>query len=466
MSILQNPKIRIAAIAVGVILISVALYLAYNYLGSGTETATDLNQPIEITGETTQTEGGWLNKAMIVLGIIFLAAFVGVLIYAFFIYIPFNLYLRARMSNVQITPMDMAKMKFQKVAVTEVVELLIKAHEAGLIIAHHDLVSVYLAGGKMDKIIYALISAHNANLKLSLAELVNQYLAKVDIDLVVMLLTKAKNAGLDLSLNSLSQYYLAKINISELVDVAIRAKEAKLGVGIDTLVSHAQGGGNILRVVNAVIAANNADNELEMSDKLNLNWGVAANIDLSGINVGDAVNDAINFKVIETTGVTAVALDGVQLTMKVKVTIRPKIRKIIRGAGEETIVARINENIVSVIGSTDTHYEILRNPFIIADKVEEKKFLFEDTAYDVKSIDLSNIVVGKDIHAELEVERSRAAAERAKAEVIKAEEEVQKAMADAFREGNFSIEDYLKMKNMKADTGMRESLIPRQRSND
>ncbi len=143
--------------------------------------------------------------------------------------------------------------------------------------------------------------------------------------------------------------------------------------------------------------------------------------------------------------------------MKLKLTLRAYIPNIIGGAKEETVLARVNEALVTTIGQSDTHYDVLENPYELADKVEKLNHS-EGTAFEILSVDVSDISVGKDIHSELKLERAHAEAEMAKADVIRAEEKVQKAMAAAFIDGNLSIQGYHKMMNTEADTKMRESL--------
>ncbi len=444
-----------------------------------------------------------------------------IVISIFLWYSNVNLWLRAMASNVKIALHELALIRYKDVPPEFIVNIQIKAKEAGLDLDQKNLVAIFLAEEEgvakstVEKVANIMIKAHNAGLELKLDHVIKHVLAKVEVEKIVDVLILAHNSHISIELNKLVEFYLAGINVKELVENYIKAhsahlisttiqelshlhhahvnisqlvsamiiaKEGGLIYGVNKsykelsekekdeikkseksfqqkLVEHYHSGGKILNVVNAVVSAKNADMELEDNTrKLELNFEAAANIDLAGINIEEAVKDAIQFKVVQTDPISAYAADGIQLTMRCKVTIRPRIRKIIKGAGEETILARINEGIVSQIGLTPTHRIILENPYKLADEVEKKTALFEDTAYDVISIDISDIQVGKDIEAELKTLRAKANYEEERVRHLMIEAEVQKAMADAFRDGTFSIKDYHKLKNMEADTIMREAI--------
>ena len=381
-----------------------------------------------------------------------------------------------------------------KKAVEKICNVMIKAHSANLEIKLKEVVKHTLASVDVEKIVDVSILAHNSHIDIELNKLVEYHLAHIKVKELVETYIKATSTHLiSVTLDKLVHLHHAHIDIAKLIDAMIIANDGGLvytppqpkqheeehkkeehdSHGHDKvdpaikvaeekfmkkLVAHYHSGGKILNVVNAVVAAKNADKELGEIKKMRLTFKTAANIDLAGIDIEAAVRDAIHFKVVDTEKISAYAADGIQLTMKCKVTIRPKISMIIKGAGEETILARINEGLVSEIGLTQTHREILKSPYLLANKVESKKELFEDTAYDIISIDISNIEVGKDIEAELKTLRAKANYEEERVRHLKIESEVQKAMADAFRDGTFSIHDYHKMKNMEADTEMREAL--------
>jgi uncharacterized protein YqfA (UPF0365 family) len=256
-----------------------------------------------------------------------------------------------------------------------------------------------------------------------------------------------------------------------IVTSKIMAVKAGLDFSTDSLESHYLAGGNVSRVVQALIAADKANIELEFNR--------AAAIDLAGRDVLQAVQMSVNPKVIETPLVAAMAKDGIQLKAVSRVTVRANIERLVGGAGEETILARVGEGIVTTIGSADTHKMVLENPDMISKRVLEKG-LDAGTAYEILSIDIADVDVGKNIGAELETDRAeadkkiaqakaeerramafaveqemRARVQEMRAKVVEAEARVPLAMAIAFKEGNLGIMDYYRMKNIEADTQMR-----------
>lgn len=259
-----------------------------------------------------------------------------------------------------------------------------------------------------------------------------------------------------------------------IVESKIMAVKAGLEIGSDDLESHYLAGGNVLRVVQALIAADKAN--------IPLPFKRAAAIDLAGRNVLEAVQMSVNPKVIETPRVAAMAKDGIQLTAITRVTVRANIDRLVGGAGEETVLARVGEGIVTTIGSANNHKQVLENPDSISKRVLEKG-LDAGTAFEILSIDIADVDVGKNIGAELETDRAEAdkkiaqakaeerramaiAAEQEmmarvqemRAKVVEAEAQVPMAMAEAFRSGNLGIMDYYRMKNIAADTKMRDTL--------
>jgi len=259
-----------------------------------------------------------------------------------------------------------------------------------------------------------------------------------------------------------------------IVEARIMAVKAGLEVSPNDLESHFLAGGNVLRVVQALIAADKANIELSFNR--------AAAIDLAGRNVLEAVQMSVNPKVIETPLVAAVAKDGIQLKAISRVTVRANIDRLVGGAGEETILARVGEGIVTTIGSADSHKHVLENPDTISKRVLAKG-LDAGTAYEILSIDIADVDVGKNIGAELETDRAeadkkiaqakaeerrvmaiaaeqemKARVEQMRAKVVAAEAEVPLAMAEAFRKGNLGIMDYYRMKNIMADTAMRNKI--------
>lgn len=260
-----------------------------------------------------------------------------------------------------------------------------------------------------------------------------------------------------------------------IVTSKIMAVKAGLEFSTDSLESHFLAGGNVSRVVQALIAADKANIELEFNR--------AAAIDLAGRDVLQAVQMSVNPKVIETPMVAAMAKDGIQLKAISRVTVRANIDRLVGGAGEETILARVGEGIVTTIGSADTHKMVLENPDMISKRVLEKG-LDAGTAYEILSIDIADVDVGKNIGAELETDRAeadkkiaqakaeerramafaveqemRARVEEMRAKVVEAEARVPLAMAIAFKEGNLGVMDYYRMKNIMADTQMRDKIV-------
>ncbi|MBT3312272.1 MAG: flotillin-like protein FloA [Desulfobacterales bacterium] len=259
-----------------------------------------------------------------------------------------------------------------------------------------------------------------------------------------------------------------------IVESKIMAVKAGIDISTDELESHYLAGGNVSRVIQSLIAADKA--------KIELDFNRSAAIDLAGRDVLEAVQMSVNPKVIETPPVTAMAKDGIQLRALSRVTVRANIDRLVGGAGEDTVLARVGEGIVSTIGSAKTHKEVLENPDMISQTVLSKG-LDSGTAYEILSIDIADVDVGKNIGADLETDRAeadkkiaqakaeerramahaveqemRAKVQEMRARVVEAEAEVPLAMAEAFRQGNLGIMDYYRMKNIMADTQMRDSI--------
>ncbi|HOZ18914.1 MAG TPA: flotillin-like protein FloA, partial [Bacteroidales bacterium] len=282
----------------------------------------------------------------------------------------------------------------------------------------------------------ALISG----VRVSLIQLVLMRWRKVPPSTIVMAMITGTKAGLKLDVNALEAHYLAK--------------------------------GNIIKVVNALISADKAN--------IPLDFKMAAAIDLAGRDVFEAVQMSVNPRVINTPPVSAVAKDGIQLIAKARVTVRANIKQLVGGAGEETVLARVGEGIVSSIGSASSHKSVLENPDYIS-KVVLDKGLDSGTAFEILSIDIADIDVGKNIGAVLQMDQANADkniaqaraeerramavaleqekiadAQEARAKVILAEAEIPLAIAEAFRKGNLGIMDYYRLKNIQADTNMRD----------
>ncbi len=280
--------------------------------------------------------------------------------------------------------------------------------------------------------------------------------------------------GVRISLVQLIFMRWRKVPPAIIVNAMINSKKAGLNLSSDLLEAHYLAGGHVRSVVNALISADKAN--------IALDFNTATAIDLAGRDVLDAVQMSVNPKVLDTPSVAAVASNGIQLIVKARVTVRANIRQLVGGAGEETILARVGEGIVTAIGSAKTHAEVLENPDSIS-KLVLSKGLDTGTAFEILSIDIADIDVGKNIGAQLQIDQAnadkniaqakaeerramaiaveqemKAKAQEMRAKVIEAEAEVPMAMSEAFRKGNLGIMDYYKMQNIKADTEMRESI--------
>ena len=286
------------------------------------------------------------------------------------------------------------------------------------------------------------VSAKAANVRVSLANLVGMRLRKVKPAAIVLPLIKATKAGIELEIAKLEAHLLA--------------------------------GGNVDRVVDALIAAERAGIALDFSR--------AAAIDLAGRDVRQAVMVSVTPKVITTAPIAAMAKDGIQVVVTARVTVRANIDRLVGGAGEGTIIARVGEGIVSTVGSSASHKDVLENPDSIS-KTVLSKGLDAGTSFEILSIDIADVDVGRNIGAELQIDRAeadkniaqakaeerramavakeqemKAKVQEMHAKVVEAEAEVPLAMAEAFRNGNFGVMDYYKMMNIKADTAMRETI--------
>ncbi len=282
-------------------------------------------------------------------------------------------------------------------------------------------------------------------------------------------------SGVRISLLQLILMRWRKVPPNIIVRAMIEAHKAGLGeIKRDELEAHYLAGGHVEKVVHALVSAAKANIELSFQ--------MATAIDLAGRDVLEAVQMSVNPKVIDTPPVAAVAKDGIQLIAKARVTVRASIKQLVGGAGEETVLARVGEGIVSSIGSADSHKAVLENPDSIS-KVVLEKGLDAGTAFEILSIDIADVDIGKNIGAQLQMDQAEAdkniaqakaeerramavaveqemlaKAQEARAKVIEAEVEIPLAMADSFRKGKLGIMDYYKFQNIQSDTDMRESI--------
>ena len=288
------------------------------------------------------------------------------------------------------------------------------------------------------------------------------------------LFISARASGVKVGILQLVGMRIRKVIPSRIVNPLIKATKAGLNVSINKLEAHYLAGGNVDRVINALIAAQRAG--------IPLDFEKACAIDLAGRDVLNAVQMSVNPKVIETPVIAAIAKDGIELRAKARVTVRANIDRLVGGSGEETIIARIGEGIVTTVGSSKTHKDVLENPDLISQTVLNKG-LDAGTAFEILSIDIADVDVGRNVGAQLQIDQAEAdkriaqakAEERRamavaqeqenkaevqgmRARVIEAEAEVPRAIAAAFREGKLGVMDYYNMQNVISDTKMRDSI--------
>ena len=281
-------------------------------------------------------------------------------------------------------------------------------------------------------------------------------------------------AGVNVSLVSLVAMKLRRVPPNQIILPLIKADKAGIDVEQNQLEAHYLAGGNVDRVVDALIAADKA--------RIELPFDRAAAIDLAGRDVLDAVKVSVNPRVIQTPNVSAVAKDGIELISTARVTVRANLERLVGGAGEETIIARVGEGIVSSIGSTNSHKNVLENPDTIS-KTVLAKGLDSGTAFEILSIDIADVNVGRNIGAQLQTDQAeadkqvaqakaeerramavaaeqenRAKVEEMRAKVTEAEADVPRAIAEAFRSGNLGIMDYYNLRNIESDTDMRNNI--------
>lgn len=292
--------------------------------------------------------------------------------------------------------------------------------------------------------------------------------------LPIPLWLSAKFANVHISLMQLLFMRFRRVPPSVIVNAMVTATKAGIPVQRDLLEAHYLAGGNIAKVVRALISADKAN--------IQLDFKAATAIDLAGRDVFEAVQLSVNPKVIESPAVTAVAKDGIQLITKARVTVRANIKQLVGGAGEETILARVGEGIVTSIGSAESHKSVMENPDTIS-KVVLAKGLDSGTAFEILSIDIADIDIGKNIGASLQMDQAnadkniaqakaeerramaialeqemKAKAQEARAKVIEAEAQIPLAMSEAFKNGQLGVMDYYKMQNIQSDTSMRDSI--------
>ena len=300
------------------------------------------------------------------------------------------------------------------------------------------------------------------------------FLAFIFTFIPVGLWISALAAGVKIGLMTLIGMRLRRVIPGRIVGPLIKAEKAGMQVNVNKLEAHYLAGGNVDRVVDALIAAERAN--------IPLPFERAAAIDLAGRNVLEAVQMSVNPKVIETPSISGVAKDGIEVKVRARVTVRANIERLVGGAGEETIIARVGEGIVSTVGSSDSHKRVLESPDVISHTVLNKG-LDSGTAYEILSIDIADVDVGRNIGATLQTDQAeadkeiaqakaeerramavareqemKAATQEMMAKVVEAEAEVPQALAHALREGRLGAMEYFNMKNVISDTDMREAI--------
>lgn len=281
-------------------------------------------------------------------------------------------------------------------------------------------------------------------------------------------------SGVKVSIGTLVGMRLRRVAPQNIIRPLIKATKAGLAININELEAHYLAGGDINQVIDALIAAQRAN--------IDLIFKQAAAIDLAGRNVFEAVQVSVNPKVIETPQIAAMAMNGIEIKARAKVTVRANIERLVGGAGEETIIARVGEGIVTTVGSANKHTDVLENPDSIS-KTVLRKGLDSGTAFEILSIDIADIDVGRNIGAKLQMDQAEAdkniaqakaeerrsmaiaqeqemlaEVQKMRARVVEAEAEVPLALAEALKEGNLGVMDYYNMKNINADTSMRDSI--------
>ena len=319
-----------------------------------------------------------------------------------------------------------------------------------------------------------ILAAQNVGVIIAIVAVLLLFIAVFFALVPVSLWFLALVSGARVSMGRLVGMKLRKIKVRMVVEAYISATKAGLDIDVAELETHYQAGGDVLKVVNALISAHSAN--------IALTLGTAKAIDLAGRDVLNAVKVSVNPKVIETPIIAAIAKDGIELRAKARVTVRANIARLVGGAGEDTIIARIGEVIVTPVGSASSHKDVLEDPDSIS-KTVLAKGLDAGTAFEILSIDIADIDVGRNIGAQLQMDQAeadkriaqataeerralavaqeqemRAKTQEMRAEVVKAEAEVPKAIAAALKAGNIGVMDYYNMENVMADTKMRNSI--------
>jgi uncharacterized protein YqfA (UPF0365 family) len=286
---------------------------------------------------------------------------------------------------------------------------------------------------------------------------------------------RALISGAHVSIAELASITLKKLDAKYIVDNYIKAKKAGIKMRIEQIENHIQAHGDIDRVIDALIAAYNANIDLPVE--------TAIAVDLAGRDINDAVKHCITPRVVEVSKITAIAKNGIEISVVAKITLRVNLKRIIGGALEETIIARVSEGLVTAIGNAKNHNDLLEKPDSITKAILQNREIESDTAFDILSVDISEIQTGRNVGAELEIDKAeaikyisqadsekrrsealaaeqemRALTQEMRARVVAAESEVPRAVAGALRRGNIGVKDYLRLENIQSDTTMRKAL--------
>lgn len=372
------------------------------------------------------------NMILVLIGLLL---FIGVLILSYFFYFSKSLWMKALVCGAPVNPFRLILMRMRDIDPKLILESRIKTAKSGV--------------------------------RISTAQLESHILTGVDIGLILDATIKASQAGIKIDTTYLGSHQLSGGDVNLIVDSQILADKAGLDVSIDQLGSHNLSKGDVQRVVQAMIIAKKAN--------IPLDFDRASAIDLAGRDILEAVQMRVQPRVIKTEPVTAVAKDGIELIVTARVTVQMDLERLVGGAGEDTILARVGEGVVAAIGSAKTHEHILEDPQSVSKKIWTEG-LDKNTAFNVLSVDIADVDVGKNIGAKHKIEAAEASKKVAQAEAEKREQEmrtrnmemearikekeaeVQEAMAEAFRTGKLGVMDFYRMKSMRADIDMRRSL--------
>lgn len=424
---------------------------------------------------------------LIIIFIILLGAIVGfVMIFGpAWLYSTFDLWIKATSSNVPINMWQVMGMRFRNVPPEPIISNMIRAQKAGFKLIMTELENHIQAKGNIAVVIDALIKAQNAGIRLDFRSIGQIDLAGKDVMRVVNMVVQARNAGLNLDIGSAFQIELSGRDLQKVVNVVIKARGSGIDLRLDKAVEIDQSGRDVQRVLETMIRAKNSGIDLKLEKIIQF--------DLAGIDIESEVNAAIKTKIINSEDIRAITGDGVEVIFRADITVKTNMNDLLGGAGDGTLSKRIEQRLVEEVSSLPTFSDVLKGSTDIARIFEnhvQKEELEKDTKYFLVSVEIVDIHVGSDVGAKLELEQLAADAERKKQnatskrfemeilntelamehkkeeieelkmrhKLMAAEAEVQKALAEAFKSGNFGAMDYYRLKNLQADTKMRNTM--------